>query len=133
MYHILEKGTATINGIYIFHLISDLKLCHAFETKLICIPERNLTVNAWPHLTNNQIKSFLTGPTVSFMDEIESIQAEVNNLKQQGINKIIAVGHAGYVKDQEIARRVDGLDIVVGGHTDTFLYTGKNISQWPRI
>ena len=60
------------------------------------------------------------------MDEIDYIQAEVNNLKQQGLNKIIAVGHAGYSKDQEIARRVDGLDVVVGGHTDTFLYTGKN-------
>ena len=59
------------------------------------------------------------------MDEIDSIQTEVNHLKQQGVNKIIAVGHAGYAKDQEIARRVNGVDIVVGGHTDTFLYTGK--------
>lgn len=64
------------------------------------------------------------GPTVTFMDEIDSIQAEVNNLKLHGVNIIIAVGHAGYGKDQEIARRVNGLDIVVGGHTDTFLYTG---------
>ena len=67
----------------------------------------------------------LTGPTVTFNDEIESIRTEVNALKQQGVNKIIAVGHAGYTKDKEIARNVDGVDIVVGGHTDTFLYTGK--------
>ena len=73
--------------------------------------------------------SSLTGPTISFMNEIASIQTEVNNLKQQGVNKIIAVGHAGYAKDQEIARSVNGVDIVVGGHTDTFLYTGKKLAS----
>ena len=40
-------------------------------------------------------------------------------------NKIIMVGQAGYIMDKTIASNVDGLDIVVGGHTDTFLYTGK--------
>ena len=46
-------------------------------------------------------------------------------LTSQGINKIIAVGHSGITKDLEIAAKVKGVDIVVGGHTDTFLYTGK--------
>ena len=39
-------------------------------------------------------------------------------------NKIIMVGQAGYNMDKTIASNVDGLDIVVGGHTDTFFYTG---------
>ena len=30
----------------------------------------------------------------------------------------------GYTKDKEIADKVVGIDIVVGGHTNTFLYTG---------
>ena len=57
---------------------------------------------------------------------IDSLQAEVNALKIQGVNKIIAVGHAGYNMDKKIASNVNGLDIIVGGHTDTFLYTGKH-------
>lgn len=32
--------------------------------------------------------------------------------------------YPGYTKDKEIADKVVGLDIVVGGHTNTFLYTG---------
>ena len=56
---------------------------------------------------------------------MESLQAEVDSLKSQGINKIIAVGHAGYAVDKIVASRVDGIDIVVGGHTDTFLYSGE--------
>ena len=48
----------------------------------------------------------------------------VDELKKQNINKIIAVGHAGIDMDKRIAKEVEGVDVVVGGHTNTFLYTG---------
>lgn len=41
-----------------------------------------------------------------------------------GVNKIIALGHSGFTVDKDIARKVRGVDVVVGGHTNTFLYTG---------
>ena len=56
---------------------------------------------------------------------VESVRAEAEKLTAQGVNKIIALGHAGYRVDQQIARQVLDVDVVVGGHTDTFLYTGK--------
>lgn len=62
---------------------------------------------------------------VIFNDEIESVQAEVAVLESMGINKIIALGHSGITKDMEIAAKVRGVDVVIGGHTDTFLYTGE--------
>ena len=65
-----------------------------------------------------------------FEDEIQSLQEEVDLLLAQGINKVIALGHSGIRKDLEIAAKVKGVDIVVGGHSNTFLYTGKNL---PRI
>lgn len=40
---------------------------------------------------------------------------------------IFAVGHSGIKKDVEIAKKVSEVDLVVGGHTDTFLYTGEPI------
>lgn len=46
------------------------------------------------------------------------------HLELNNITKIIAVGHAGFDVDKEIAKKVKGVDIVVGGHTNTFLYTG---------
>ncbi|XP_052241530.1 5'-nucleotidase-like isoform X2 [Dreissena polymorpha] len=63
------------------------------------------------------------GPTLTFNDEIASIRYEVAVLQAAGVNKIIALGHAGHTLDKEIAK-IDGIDVVVGGHTDTFLYTG---------
>lgn len=41
-----------------------------------------------------------------------------------GVNKIIALGHSGFKVDQYIAKKVRGVDVVIGGHTNTFLYTG---------
>ena len=43
-----------------------------------------------------------------------------------GADIIIAVGHSGFGEDKEIAREVDGLDVVVGGHTNTLLWNGEN-------
>jgi 5'-nucleotidase len=59
-----------------------------------------------------------------FNDEVESVRAEVEKLTGQGVNKIIAVGHAGFKVDKQIAE-IPNIDIVVGGHSNTFLYSGN--------
>ncbi|GBP34722.1 Protein 5NUC [Eumeta japonica] len=61
---------------------------------------------------------------VEYKDEIVSIQEEVDKLQAQDVNILIALGHSGYLKDLEIARRVVGIDLVIGGHSNTFLWNG---------
>jgi 5'-nucleotidase len=53
------------------------------------------------------------------------LQPEVDKLKTLNVNKIIALGHSGFEMDKLIAQKVRGVDIVVGGHSNTFLYTGN--------
>ncbi|XP_067674620.1 snake venom 5'-nucleotidase-like [Haliotis asinina] len=69
------------------------------------------------------------GQNLKFEDEVAAVQREVNILTSQGINKIIALGHSGFDIDQRIAAEVTNLDVVVGGHTNTFLYTGDHPSN----
>ncbi|XP_054651781.1 5'-nucleotidase [Dunckerocampus dactyliophorus] len=64
------------------------------------------------------------GPHLKFEDEVEALQIEVDKLQTLGYNKIIALGHSGFDVDQKIAKQVRGVDVVIGGHTNTFLYTG---------
>ena len=66
-------------------------------------------------------------PSLTFLDEIESVQNEAKKLKSLNppIDILIALGHAGYEKDKEIAEKVSEIDIVVGGHSHSFLYTGQ--------
>ncbi|XP_005299732.2 5'-nucleotidase isoform X1 [Chrysemys picta bellii] len=70
--------------------------------------------------------SFLSNPgkEIYFEDEIEALQPHVDKLITLGVNKIIALGHSGFTVDQKIAQKVRGVDVVIGGHTNTFLYTG---------
>ena len=63
-------------------------------------------------------------------DEIESVNKEAKKLKAEGVKIIIALGHSGFTIDQKIAREVPDIDVVVGGHSNTFLFTG---SDYPSI
>ena len=58
---------------------------------------------------------------------MRGVRDEAERLKQQGVNILIAVGHAGYLKDMEIAEKVPDIDVVVGGHTNTFLWNGTYV------
>ena len=40
-------------------------------------------------------------------------------MTDSGVDIIIAVGHAGFVKDKEIAEKVPQVDVVVGGNNLT--------------
>lgn len=61
------------------------------------------------------------GPGVIFQDDVESLKADVQELTDQGIDKIIALTHVGYRRDQYFAREVPGLDAIIGGHSHTLL------------
>ena len=63
------------------------------------------------------------GPNVIFNDPTASAQAAVTALQAEGIDKIIALTHLGYNEDIALARAVNGLDVIVGGHSHTFIYT----------
>ncbi len=54
-------------------------------------------------------------------DTMEEIQEEVNEMKKQGINKIILLSHMGHERDKIVAQNVDGIDVIIGGHTHELL------------
>lgn len=63
---------------------------------------------------------------VEFTDEIDSIRKEVTRLQSENVNIIIAVGHSGYAKDKQIAREINGLDLVIGGHSHSLLWNNMS-------
>ncbi|KAL2740481.1 protein 5NUC-like [Vespula squamosa] len=58
-------------------------------------------------------------------NEIPAIREEAKKLKKQGVDILIALGHSGFDTDKKIAKEVEDIDIVIGGHTNTFLYRGE--------
>ncbi len=61
------------------------------------------------------------GDTIKFRNYIERAKATVASLQAKGIDKIVALTHLGYGFDEILADEVEGIDIIVGGHSHTTL------------
>ncbi len=61
------------------------------------------------------------GDDVFFNDLNSTVASYVSELENQGINKIILLTHLGYDEDVALAGSVEGVDIIVGGHSHTML------------
>lgn len=72
-------------------------------------------------------KAISNSENVEFYDEIESLKRETKKLRDNGVKIIIGLGHSGIKVDEVIAREVEDIDLIVGGHSHTLLWTGKQI------
>jgi 5'-nucleotidase len=61
------------------------------------------------------------GPNVTFSDPVSAVQGEVDLLTARGIDKIVVLSHSGYGVDQRVAAETTGVDVIVGGHSNTLL------------
>lgn len=52
-------------------------------------------------------------------ESVAIVNEEAKKLTEQGVNKIILVSHIGNDKDKEIAPKLHGVDVIVGGHSHT--------------
>jgi 5'-nucleotidase len=71
------------------------------------------------------------GPNVVFNNIEESVADAVAELEGMGINKIVALSHAGFSRDKEVAAAVDGVDVIVAGHTNTYLSNTDEDAEGP--
>ena len=65
---------------------------------------------------------------------IKELQEEVAKLQQQGVNKIILLSHEGNTVEKEIAQRVTGIDVILGGHSHDLIEgvtPGENLFYSP--
>ncbi|MEQ8731733.1 5'-nucleotidase C-terminal domain-containing protein [Roseitalea porphyridii] len=61
------------------------------------------------------------GPTILLIEETNYLTGAVAEMEAEGVNKIILLSHVGLPRDREIAAAVEGIDVIVGGHSHTLL------------
>lgn len=71
---------------------------------------------------------------VSVEDPIATAKTEVQNLKEQGAQYIIALSHCGYENggaplDPAIASATTGINLIIGGHSHTVLKTAATVGK----
>lgn len=70
-----------------------------------------------------------------YNDPIAAVQREVDVLRKKGCDLVICLSHLGYeyandkVSDHVLAENTSGIDIIIGGHTHTFLEKGVVIQN----
>lgn len=78
-------------------------------------------------LTTAETKDISSPEKVKFTDYVKAAQTMVDEFEKQGVNKVIAVTHLGYDdnpnydNDLQLAAKVTGIDVIVGGHSHTKL------------
>ena len=71
------------------------------------------------------------GPNISFSVPANAVAVEVGRLEAQGANKIIVLSHSGYDVDLAVAEAVPGIDVIVGGHSNTLLSNTNSRASGP--
>ncbi len=60
-------------------------------------------------------------PDILIGDDVATTTAAVEELKKQGVDKIIALTHVGYPRDLAAIAKIPDVDVVVGGHSHSLL------------
>ncbi|WP_158598203.1 bifunctional metallophosphatase/5'-nucleotidase [Falsibacillus albus] len=66
---------------------------------------------------------FLSSPgkTIIFQNAKEKMEKMIQQLRKNGINKIVVLSHLGFNEDKKLAKEVAGIDVIIGGHSHTKL------------
>jgi len=65
--------------------------------------------------------SSMPSDDIVFYDEAVRAQKYADELKAQGVNKIILLSHFGYKNDLELASKVTGIDVIIDGDSHTLM------------
>ena len=68
-----------------------------------------------------------------FEDPIKATKDAVEQLKSKDVKIIILLSHLGLPFDQKLAKTINGLDIIVGGHTHDYIGPGSKIGGYPIV
>lgn len=106
------------------HLIpEDHPLAEAdIKTTVVKTLDNGLKVGVFGLIGDDAISKTAFPEPVEFRNYIEAAEEAVAELKAEGAELIISVNHSGEIEDQILAREVEEIHVIVGGHFHTPLY-----------
>lgn len=71
------------------------------------------------------------GPRVAFPRAETVLNPLIARLRAEGVSHVVLLSHLGLARDREVAAAVDGIDVVVGGHSHTLLSNTAQGAEGP--
>ena len=69
----------------------------------------------------------------NFSDPVEAVKESVKALQARNVKVIIVLSHLGLPFDEELAKKVCGVDLIVGGHTHDYIGPGSPLGPYPIV
>ncbi|GAA5510951.1 bifunctional UDP-sugar hydrolase/5'-nucleotidase [Novipirellula caenicola] len=66
---------------------------------------------------------------MTFDPEVDVARKFVNELRNQGVDLVIALTHLGLGADIQLAKQVRGIDVIVGGHSHNRMHEARRVGQ----
>ncbi|WP_419908692.1 5'-nucleotidase C-terminal domain-containing protein [Hoeflea sp.] len=82
-------------------------------------------------VTPDTVETSSPSEAVLFMDPVLYLNDAVKAVRAAGADKVIALTHVGIEEDKRIAAEVDGIDLIVGGHSHTLLSNTSDKADGP--
>ncbi len=71
------------------------------------------------------------GPGLRFLRAEDAARPVVERLRREGVDVVVALSHMGIARDRALAAAVDGIDVIVGGHSHTLLSNSAPNAEGP--
>ncbi len=84
--------------------------------------ENGLKIGFFALIGEDAISVALNTKPVTFENQREIVQRAVLDLESQGVDIIVALSHSGIDEDKKLAKEVEGIDIIIGGHSHTTIF-----------
>lgn len=132
-----EDGLATFLDKVTFPVISSNVLA-GYKSKLIDRIKPSLVLDVGGQkvgivgaVTNDTAEISSPGDNVLIGIDVDTITTAVQELKNQGVDKIIALTHVGYPRDLAVIAKIPDVDVVVGGHSHSLLSNTDEKAEGP--
>ncbi len=95
--------------------------------------ERTLRIGFMGILGDAAITVAPEAAPVTFSDPVDSAREAAARLREDGVDIVIALTHSGVEGDRRLARQVEDIDLIVGGHSHTPLFEPELVSGIPIV
>ncbi len=132
-----EDGLATFLDKVTFPVLSSNVLA-GFKSKLIDRIKPSLVLDVGGQkvgivgaVANDTPEISSPGDDVLIGIDVDTITTAVQELKKEGVDKIIALTHVGYPRDLAVIAKIPDVDVVVGGHSHSLLSNTDEKAEGP--